>query len=115
MSEPLIVAFDVDDTLIVPACATGLPTDTPNYATIAIYRWFQDQGHVMVIWSGCGKDYAKQWAGKLGLIADYYRDKHSSMLKPDIAFDDSDIDLGVVNVKVKRINNSIVRYPDRVG
>lgn len=35
----LIVAFDVDDTLIVPAAATGLDRDVPNYDTIAVYRW----------------------------------------------------------------------------
>ena len=36
------IAFDIDDTLIVPSIATtdngGL--DTPNYETIAIYKWF---------------------------------------------------------------------------
>jgi len=39
----MIIAFDVDDTLIVPAVATGLPIDTPNYENIAMYRWFQSQ------------------------------------------------------------------------
>lgn len=62
------IAFDVDDTLIIPAIATGLKQDTPNYETIAIYKMFQNLGFFMVIWSGCGTDYARMWADKLGLI-----------------------------------------------
>ena len=51
----MIIAFDVDDTLIVPSVATGFDRDTPNYDVIMLYRWFQSQGHTMVIWSGGGK------------------------------------------------------------
>ena len=54
-----LIAFDVDDTLIIPPIATGLDRDVPNYETIAVYRWFQAQGHLMLIWSGGGKDYAQ--------------------------------------------------------
>jgi hypothetical protein len=113
--DRLIVAFDVDDTLIVPAVATGFDRDVPSYETIAVYRWFQAQGHEMVIWSGGGSDYAKMWAEKLGLVADLYLDKHDAHVKPHIAFDDSDLTLAQVNVKVRRVNNRVVRYPDRVG
>lgn len=125
MGEPLTVAFDVDDTLIVPALATGFDRDVPNYETIAVYRWFQAQGHRMVIWSGGGADYAKQWAEKLGLVADDYLDKHykwdgqalfvDGPVKPDISFDDSDLTLATVNVKVKRLNNKVIRYPERIA
>ena len=121
MKEKLIIAFDVDDTLIIPSCATGFDTDVPNYETIAVYRWFQSQGNYMIIWSGGGSDYAKQWAQKLGLTADEYHDKSPEKedgkfqyRHVDIAFDDRDTELGTVNVKVKRINNSIVRYPNKV-
>ena len=118
----LMVAFDVDETLIVPAVATGLDRDVPNYDNIAVYRWFQSQGHVMVVWSGGGEDYARMWGEKLGLSADFYRDKHDrapffldylpgDKAAPDLTFDDSDLTLGTVNVKVRRVNNSIVRYP----
>lgn len=119
----LVVAFDVDDTLIVPAIATGFDRDVPNYDTIAIYRWFQAQGCEMWIWSGGGADYAEQWADKLGLRADRFFDKHVAhkdiqagrMEWPHIAFDDSSyLDLGTVNVQVKRVNNSIVRHPERI-
>lgn len=110
------VAFDVDDTLIIPAVATGLDRDVPNYEVIAIYRWFQAQGNTMVIWSGGGKDYAQMWADKLGLEPDIVSDKMPDFRTAgvDLAFDDSDFELATVNVKVKRINNKVIRYPDKI-
>ena len=36
------IAFDVDDTLIIPSVVTG-NRDTPNYETIALYKWFSPQ------------------------------------------------------------------------
>lgn len=102
------IAFDMDDTLIVPSVALGFERDTPNYETIAIYKWFRAQGHHMIIWSGSGIDYAKQWAEKLGLCADEFAEKEKRE-DIDIAFDDCDVDLAKVNIKVKRINNSISR------
>ncbi len=39
------IAFDIDDTLIVPSVVTGLGYETPNYENIAIFRWFQAQGY----------------------------------------------------------------------
>jgi hypothetical protein len=113
----LVVAFDVDDTLIVPAVATGFDVDVPSYDTIAVYRWFQAQGHHMIIWSGGGEDYAAMWANKLGLVADQYLDKHaaSRFLTPDLSFDDGDLQLARMNVKVKRLNNKIIRYPERIA
>ena len=102
------IAFDIDDTLIIPSVATGLDTDTPNYETIVIYRWFQDQGHCMILWSGSSIDWVKSWADKLGLKPDDIRikQKYDDI---DIAFDDCDVDLAKVNIKVKRLNNNISR------
>lgn len=107
------IAFDVDDTLILPPEATGLDRDTPSYETIAIYRWFQAQGHEMIIWSGGGVSYATMWAEKLGLNPDLITTKSvdpmTGAYKADIAFDDCDVDLAPVNIKVKRFNNSKTR------
>jgi len=102
------ICFDIDDTLIIPSVATGLDVDTPNYETIAIYKWFQSQGHYMIIWSGSGTDWAKTWADKLGLKPNEVRvkQKYNDI---DIAFDDMEVDLGKINIRVKRINNSISR------
>ena len=102
----MIIAFDVDDTLIVPAVATGLDRDTPNYENIAAYKWFQAQGHTMWIWSGGGADYARTWANKLGLTADLILAKtteHKNIV--DISIDDCIVDLARVNLRVRRINN----------
>lgn len=103
------IAFDVDDTLILPAIATGFGIDTPNYEIVELYRWFQRQGHYMIIWSGSGIDYAKRWAERLGLHADEFPIK-AIREDLDIAFDDSaSANLGKVTVIVKRSNNSISR------
>jgi hypothetical protein len=102
------IAFDVDDTLLVPAVATGLKLDTPNYDTIAVYKWFQAQGHYMIIWSGSGMDWARTWAEKFGLWPNEIcvKEKRDDV---DISFDDCDVDLAKTNIRVKRINNSISR------
>lgn len=106
MEQKLIVAFDVDDTLIIPSVVTG-NRDIPNYETIAVYRWFQAQGCHMVIWSGSGVDWAQTWGEKLGLKPDEIRRKGEGHV--DIAFDDMEVKLGTVNVKVGRVANNISR------
>jgi len=101
------IAFDVDDTLIIPSVVTrGL--DIPNYETIEIYRWFKAQGNHMIVWSGSGIDWATRWSEKLGLEPDEIRMKAKSD-DIDIAFDDCNVDLAKVNVKVKRVANNISR------
>jgi hypothetical protein len=109
------IAFDVDDTLIIPSVAQvgeyyerTSPVDTPNFENIAILRWFQSQGHDIIIWSGGGVDYAQMWGDKLGLMPFEVRMKQADA-DIDIAFDDCDVKLGTVNVKVKRLNNHISR------
>jgi hypothetical protein len=101
------IAFDVDDTLIIPSVVTG-NRDIPNYETIAIYRWFQAQGCHMIIWSGSGVDWASAWGEKLGLQPDEIRVKQASD-DVDIAFDDCEVKLGKVNLRVKRVANNISR------
>lgn len=104
------IAFDVDDTLLTPSVATEFDRDVPNYSTIALYRWFQEQGNYMIIWSGGGEDYARVWANKLGLTADEIIAKTTERKDEiDIAFDDSEIDLAKVNIRVKRVANSVSR------
>lgn len=101
-----IISWDVDDTLVLPPEATGRTDgrDVPSYDTIAIYRWFQSQGHRMIIQSGGGEDYARMWGEKLGLNADEYRAKKKDE-SIDLHFDDCIVDIGKVNIKVARYNN----------
>jgi len=101
------IAFDIDDTLIIPSVVTK-GRDIPNYETIAIYKWFQAQGNEMILWSGSGIDWAKTWGEKLGLQPFTVMRKGGQM-DIDIAFDDCDVELAKVNIKVKRIENSISR------
>lgn len=103
-----VIAFDIDDTLIVPSVATSSDVDTPNYDTIALYRWFQAQGNRMVVWSGGGVDYARMWANKLGLFPCEIRVKEKTP-DIDICFDDCLVDLAKVNIKVGRFKNNISR------
>ena len=103
-----VIAFDVDDTLIVPRVATGLDYEIPNYETIALYKWFQNQGNYMIVWSGSGLDWARTWADKLGLEPDEIRVKEKCD-DIDLVFDDCEVDLGKVNIKVSRLNNAISR------
>jgi hypothetical protein len=62
----------------------------------------------MIIWSGSGVDWSRSWADKLGLMPDEIavKEKREDV---DIAFDDCDVDLAKVNIKVKRLKNSISR------
>lgn len=61
------IAFDIDDTILVPSVVLGFGNDTPNYETIAVFKWFQAQGHEMFLWSGSGMDWAQRWGEKFGL------------------------------------------------
>lgn len=112
----MIVAFDVDDTLIVPSVAVGFGNDVPNYEMIAIAMWHLAQGHSVVIWSGSGMDWATRWAQKLGLehpnVEIWQKSKvigSDGLPVVDIAYDDCEVDLAKVNIRVKRINNSVSR------
>lgn len=112
MIKQLVVAFDVDDTLIYPSVALGegATDDQPNHKTIAVLRWFKKQGAHVIVWSGGGVKYAERWVERLGISAsvDEVIPKQKNP-KVDIAFDDCDVDLATVNVKVKRLNNQISR------
>ena len=113
--EKMRIAFDIDDTLIIPSVALvgeyyerTSPYDVPNYENIALFRRFQEQGYEMILWSGGGVDYARMWGDKLGLapFTVLPKEKRDDIV---IAFDDCDVDLAKVNIKLKRINNKISR------
>jgi phosphoserine phosphatase len=87
--EPLIVAFDVDGTLIDI-------DNKPREEIIALYRAFQNLGFEMWVWSGGGVGYAEFHAQRLGLKPDRVFAKDDK-LKPHLAIDDAkDADLGLI-------------------
>lgn len=107
----MIVAFDVDGTLINF-------DNTPNYKVIDILRWFKSNGDRIIVWSGGGVDYANSWVRRLGL------EVYATMIKSkrlaeqegvDIAFDDEFVELGKVNIKINHTNltMSSVASPER--
>lgn len=105
----LRIAFDIDDCLLIPSVATGYDRDTPNYETIAVLKWFQKQGYEIILWSGSGVDWARTWGEKLGLQPFTVIVKEKGTGSIGLCFDDCDVDLATVNVKVKRIENSVSR------
>jgi len=107
VNKKLKIAWDIDDTIIVPSVVTG-DRDVPNYETIAILKWFQAQGHEIILWSGSGMDWAETWGSKLGLQPFTVQPKQADPTI-DIAFDDMPVELATINVRVKRIANSISR------
>ena len=89
----LQIAFDVDGTLIHQI---GEKEDTPRYDVIALYHLFEKFGNDMYIWSGGGIDYAERWKQKLGLIGEVVM---KGSFKPDIAVDDEEVKLGIINLR----------------
>ena len=119
LNKKLKIAFDIDDTILVPSILSESGDNTPSYEVIAIFKFFQSQGHEMFLWSGSGMDWAQRWGEKFGLqpFAVIKKEKiitldtDDGQPEPiiDIAFDDCDVDLAKVNVKVSRIKNSVSR------
>lgn len=92
------IAFDVDGTLIHQV---GELSDTPRYEIISILNFFVNNGCNVFVWSGGGIDYAERWVSKLGLTNKVIViEKGRIGLRIDIAFDDEDVKLGIVNIKV---------------
>lgn len=92
------IAFDVDGTLITYE-------DKPRWDILAMLRTLNSCGHDIVVWSGGGREYAEVWTRRL-FIHDLVTVQEKPLLRVeegpfvDIAFDDEDIALGKVNVKV---------------
>lgn len=104
MNSNVKIAWDVDGTLIYQDGKKGMPgslEDTPRYDVIALFHAFQKLGCDMYIWSGGGIDYAKRWAEKLGLEAKIVM---KGSFKPDITFDDMDLDLRERERSLGRVN-----------
>ena len=98
MNESIIVAFDVDGCLIH---TIGPKEDTPRYDVISIFNHFKRLGCRMVVFSGGGCDYAKRWMEKLGLECEIWsKEIVPGRSLPDIVFDDEDVKLGKVNIKI---------------
>lgn len=83
----LTVAFDCDDTLVVWS-DTG--RFMPNHNVIDLMRWFQRNGHRVIVWSGGGIPYAMDWVEKFNLyfLGDAPEVVEKGSIPVDIAIDD---------------------------
>lgn len=89
----MIVAFDIDNCLIDR-------DKKPIKANVELLKVLSKE-HKIICWSGNGHVYAINIINKMGL-SNYIvgvLDKYGTF-RPDIAFDDQEIDLGKVNIKV---------------
>lgn len=90
------IAFDVDGTLIKKT-SDG---DVPRYEVIQMLLTLHSLGHIIIVWSGGGEDYAKSVVRRLGLTPIVRVMGKSRSYKPDITFDDYEVDLGLMNIIV---------------
>jgi phosphoserine phosphatase len=98
-NEEVIIAFDVDNTLITEKFE-------PIYTNIWLLINLSTIKNVKIlVWSGGGREYAQHHIEKLGLknYVKYISDKNRIMAdhyQPQITFDDQIINLGKVNLQV---------------
>lgn len=95
------VAFDIDDTLWKIRKYEGGFDQVPDYGLIGVVHWFSQNGDDVIFWSAGGIDYAEKIITKLGLN-DLGRVIEKGSIKVDIAFDDCETELGIVDVRVNR-------------
>lgn len=90
-------AFDVDGCLIDSH-------DKPRHEIISILVALHKAGHRITVWSGGGKDYASLIVERLGLWGCVHevrsKTDHHKFLIPDVCFDDQEVQLGRVNIRV---------------
>lgn len=99
------IAFDVDGTLIT------LSNDRPRWDIVEMVHTLKKCGHTIIVWSGGGKDYADMWVRRLFLEGAVDEICAKPIIAPslggkerayycDVAFDDEQVLLGRVNIKV---------------
>ena len=91
----ITIAFDVDGCLIDE-------NDEPRADVVAALvqlSWLP--GIYIIVWSGCGRDYARMIGQRIG-VDEHVRQYASKLdgMRPDITFDDQPVNLGAVNIQV---------------
>lgn len=104
---PLNVVFDVDDTLW--KIREDRKGQCPDYDMISVLKWFVNNGNNVYVWSAGGIDYTNQIVWKLGLDhcvtvipKGKLNERHPDNPPMDISFDDCEVNLARVDVRVKR-------------
>jgi len=98
------VVFDVDDTLWKVRPHHG--DQVPDYDLIQVLRWHVANRDGVYVWSAGGTEYAYQIMHKLGLddmVQIVQKTKETAdSFQFDISYDDEEITLAKVNVRVNR-------------
>lgn len=102
------IAFDIDDTLIIPSVANDTEKNIWNEENIKKYFEHKERWDYMILWSGSWTKWCEHWNEKLWLNADEIRQKIKSD-DIDICYDDCIVNLAIQNIRVKRIRNNISR------
>ena len=123
----ITVAFDIDGTLWKIEEKTwthkaihkfGMPHNlrqVPDYDLIQVLKWHVSNGDKVYVWSAGGTDYAKTILEKLGLdqlVEVIPKGQWHGRPSIDLCYDDEDVDLATVNIKVKRPPLSDNEYED---
>jgi hypothetical protein len=107
-TNPMKVAFDIDDTLwkvrIRNVLGRVVGDQVPDYDIIQVLRWFAANGDDVYVWSAGGIDYAQQIVDKLGLSESVtvVAKQEDPRFIPDLTFDDEAIKIGMANCRVRR-------------
>lgn len=105
------IAFDIDDTLWKVRGKPGSFDQVPDYDLIQVLRWFYNNGDDIYVWSAGGIDYAQTIIRKLGLdeiVTAVLQKSNHPFQKMDITFDDQEVTMGLVNVRVKREDHETI-------
>lgn len=97
------IAFDIDDTLW--KINVKHLRQEPDYELIQVLKWFYNNGDEVLVWSAGGVDYAQTIVDKLGftdMVKVIPKKLTDDMDTPDLTFDDENVRLGRVNIRVKR-------------
>lgn len=85
--QKLVIAFDVDGTLILRVGDTDVP-QVPIINTLQVLSKLTKNVRI-IVWSGGGKEYAEMWGRRLGLDPYVWKYMQKDRNEPvDICFDD---------------------------
>lgn len=112
--KKIVIAFDVDGTLITTASKDSKPVANERIRSLLV-TLASFKNTRIVVWSGGGELYARQVCSAIGIdkyVSAYADKKHlgvvegkhvfSPDIRPDIAIDDiQDCELGIVNLIVR--------------
>lgn len=102
--RPVVIAFDIDDTIYKIIGNTPDLHQAPDYELIQLLITLHKFGANIVVWSAGGVDYAATIVKKLGLW-NIVSVIPKGSIKVDISFDDQPVNLAKVNFWINRKAN----------